>query len=301
MEHDHLKTRPQAEPKSAIVTGAGSGLGRALAVQLAKAGWRVALADIDPDSCQATLDHIQAAGGRGHCETLDVTSSDQWQALRDRLTQRWDHLDLLVNNAGVGCGGEVDELSLDDWRWTLDVNLCGPIHGCHTFIPWLKRNPRGASIVNIASVAAIASSPSMAPYNVTKAAVVSLSETLYNELRPHGVHVTVACPGFFRTNILASGRFARQRQREAAMTVMDRSRITADEVARRIVRAVERKQFYLFLPTIAWMLWCIKRLAPRSFLRLVGWLANRWQVRHAPNGRCVQPASENAVRIEEKV
>jgi short-subunit dehydrogenase len=140
----------------------------------------------------------------------------------------------------------------------------------------------------------------MAPYNVTKAGVISLSETLYNELRPHGVHVTVVCPGFFPTNILKSGRFAHDHQRGTARAVMNRSRITADDVARHILRAVERRQFYLVLPTIARALWRIKRLAPRSFLRLVGWLTQRWQAQHTPTV-CAKPSRTQPVLEEEKV
>ena len=194
--------------KYAIVTGAASGLGRAVSIELAKHGWHVAVADVNDAGSQETLDLVRKAGGQGQVEHLDVTSVDEWRALADRLETSWPSLDLLVNNAGVGVGGDVGKLSLDDWHWIININLYGAIYGCHTLIDWMKRNPRGAHIVNIASMAAIVSAPGMAPYNVTKAGMLSFSETLYGELKPYNIGVTGVCPSFFQTNIIRDGRFA---------------------------------------------------------------------------------------------
>ncbi len=255
--------------RNAIVTGAGSGLGRAIALRLASDGWQIAVADVDQAGAEATLDMVVAAGGQGRVESLDVTQIDQWVALRERLESDWSRLDLLVNNAGVGGSGEVGSFSLDDWHWLLDVNLYGGIYGCHTMVDWLKENDRGAHIVNTASFAAIGSAPSMAAYNVSKSAMISLSETLYTELKPHGVGVTVVCPTFFLTNMMETGRYSSNTQRDIGAAYMRRSKFTADDVAEATVQGMYRRKLYVVLGRKARIYWRIKRLFPMLFLNTV--------------------------------
>jgi NAD(P)-dependent dehydrogenase (short-subunit alcohol dehydrogenase family) len=253
----------------ALITGAGSGLGRAISVALAQRGWHVAVADVNDAASEETLTLVRQAGGNGQVEHLDVTQLGQWQQIHQRLSKQWPHLDLLVNNAGVGVGGEVGRLPLDDWRWIVNINLWGVIYGCHTMVEWLKANPQGAHIVNIASMAAIVSAPSMAPYNVTKAGVLSLSETLYGELLPYNVGVTGVCPSFFPTSIIKSGRFQGDKQREVASKLMASSKCTAEHVAQRILRAIDRKQLYVTVPGVATFFWRLKRLMPVTVLKLI--------------------------------
>jgi short-subunit dehydrogenase len=136
-------------------------------------------------------------------------------------------------------------------------------------IDWMKQNPAGAHIVNVASMAAIVSAPSMAPYNVTKGGLLSLTETLYGELQPHGIGATVVCPWFVPTGIIHSSRYQDKRQHEIASKLMSRSKCTPEHVAQRIVRAIERKQLYVFVPGIAGFYWRFKRLMPRSLLKFV--------------------------------
>jgi NAD(P)-dependent dehydrogenase (short-subunit alcohol dehydrogenase family) len=253
----------------ALVTGGASGLGRALCVELARAGWHLAIADVNDAGSEETLKLVRAAGGDGQIEHLDVTQPEAWQRLRGKLQATWPALDLLVNNAGVGCAGNVGELPLEDWQWIININLYGGIYGCHTMIDWMKQNPRGSHIVNVASMAAIVSAPGMAPYNVTKAGMLSLSETLSGELKPYHIGVTGVCPAFFHTNILENGRFHKPDQRQVANTLMSHSRISAEAVAQKIIRAVERKQLYVFAPGVAGFFWRLKRMMPRSLLRFV--------------------------------
>jgi short-subunit dehydrogenase len=184
----------------------------------------------------------------------------------------------LINNAGVGCSGNVGELPLEDWQWIISINLNGAIYGCHTMIDWMKHNPRGAHIVNVASMAAVVSAPGMAPYNVTKAGMVSLSETLSGELKPHRIAVTAVLPAFFPTNILENGRYHKANQRRVANTLMSHSHVSAEEVARKVLRAVERKQLYVFAPGVAGLFWRLKRMMPRALLRFV---ANSYHARLA--------------------
>jgi NAD(P)-dependent dehydrogenase (short-subunit alcohol dehydrogenase family) len=255
--------------KHAIVTGAASGLGRAIAVELARHGWHVAICDLNDAGSQETLTLVRTAGGDGQVEHLDVTSPDQWAELRDRLMAQWPALDVLVNNAGVGLGGDVGQVPLADWHWIININLYGAIYGCHTLVDWLKQNPAGAHIVNIASMAAIVSAPGMAPYNITKAGMLSFSETLYGELKPYNIGVTGVCPAFVPTNILSNGRFCTPQQRKAADRLMSQSRATPEDVARRVVRAITRRQLYVFVPAVASVFWRLKRLMPRTVLNLI--------------------------------
>lgn len=271
--------------QTAIITGGASGLGRALALELAREGWHIAVADLAAEAAEATCAELRAAGGEAHFEPLDVAQFDQWQALRARLEQRWRHLDLLVNNAGVAVSGAVGVCPLDDWHWIMNINLYGGIFGCHTMVDWLKANPRGAHIINTASAAAFGSAPDMAAYNVTKAGMLALSETLYGELSPHNVGVTVVCPAFFATNLLTGGRFQQDGHRELALSEFRRSRMTAEDVAQAALRAMRRKQLYVVMPRQTRVLWLWKRAAPAHFLRRISTLfrqrAERYRQRAA--------------------
>lgn len=255
--------------RTAIVTGAASGLGRALCVRLARDGFLIAICDIDLTGAAETLASVVAAGGSGRVEPLDVADPLAWQSLRERLEHDWPQLDLLVNNAGVVVSGDVGRCSLDDWRWIVAANLWGVIHGCHVCVDWLKRNPRGSYVINTSSLAAIGSFPGMAAYNVTKAAVVSFSETLHAELGRHGVGVTVLCPSFFPTALLDNGRFASPAEQRIARAEFTRTKLTAEKVADAAVRAMARKQLYVVLPAKARVIWWIKRLSPWFFFRVI--------------------------------
>lgn len=270
-----------AAVRTAILTGAASGLGRALAVRLAKDGWRLALADVDTERAHETLRLVEKAGGSGQVEQLDVADQAAWAALVERLRNEWPQLDLLVNNAGVCGAGDVGDFPLADWQWLLGVNLHGVIYGCHTCLPWLKQNARGAHIMNTSSIAGFLAAPTMGAYNVAKAGVLALSETLYAELSPQGIGVTVVCPGFFQTGLLKKGRFQQELARTIAADYMRKSGFTADHVANAAVRAMYRKKFYVIEGRRARWLWRVKRSMPLGFMRLIasGWKKTQDQQR----------------------
>lgn len=257
-----------SDTRYAIVTGAASGLGRALAVRLAERGYCVSLADKNVAGAEETLRLVEQRGGSGRVDRLDVTQPAEWSALVEQLRNAWPRLDLLVNNAGVVSSGEISSLSLEAWQRVLDVNLWGAIHGCHSCVPWLKTNP-GSHVVNIASIIGLVGGPTMGPYAVSKAGVVALSETLRVELARHRVGVTVVCPGFFATNLLAAGTFDEPAQQQFAESITRRARTTADDVAQAALTALDRRQFYVVLPARARRLWWFKRWFPESFLRRV--------------------------------
>ncbi|HWA97810.1 MAG TPA: SDR family NAD(P)-dependent oxidoreductase [Pirellulales bacterium] len=258
----------------AIITGSASGLGRALAVRLARDGWHLALADVDDAANAETLGLVERAGGSGQLEHLDVANAGAWQTLEVKLRAAWPRLDMLVNNAGVAASGAVGQTPLDDWHWLLGVNLWGAIYGCHTLIPWLRENAEGGQVVNVASIAGFLAPPSMGAYNVSKAGVIALSETMHAELRGTKVGVTVVCPGFFRTNLGVRARFGQPSHREFFDRVTERSRISADEVAHAVVAAARRKRLYVIVPGRARALWRLKRALPRGFAALLRRLYN---------------------------
>lgn len=249
-----------------VITGAAGGLGRAMALVLAKRGARLVLSDKKLPGVLETAELAQKAGAASaKALACDVTRIGDVEALRDACD---GGADLVVNNAGVSTAGIIGELSLDDWRWTLDVDLLGVIHGCHVFVPMLKEQRRG-HVLNIASAAAFISSPRMAAYNVAKAGVVSLSETLAGELVGTGVGVTVFCPTFVRTNIVSSGHFADDGTRKMAERLVSFGR-GVEPIAKDAIDAAERGELYAVPMVEGRVLWRLKRLAPRTFSRVMG-------------------------------
>jgi len=255
------------DQRRVLITGAGSGLGRALAFCFAENGWRVACADIRRERAEDTARLITEFGVGAMALQVDVGDDASMEALRDEVLAAWDGVDVVVNNAGVAAAGSVAETTLDDWRWTLNINLMGVVRGCKAFLPVLLEQG-GGHLVNIASFAGIAHAPRMGAYSASKAAVISLSETLRGELAVAGsaVKVSVVCPAFFPTNLMDSSR-APQRDKALAQKLMNTSGDNADAVAAKIYRSMQRGEF-LMLPTRHEPLrWRLKRFFPEMFFR----------------------------------
>jgi NAD(P)-dependent dehydrogenase (short-subunit alcohol dehydrogenase family) len=259
---------------AAAITGAGSGIGAAFAVELAKRGGRVVCSDIDETAARATADAIVADGGQATSLRCDVSQMDD-VALLAKASQDWfgGAPTVAINNAGVGAGGlPIGEVSIDDWNWVLNVNLWGPIHGCHVFAPILREAGYGG-IINVASAAAFGAAPGMAAYNVSKAGVLSLSETLAAELSGTGVNVTVLCPTFVKTNIVESGRIS-DKSTQMASRLMRWTGFSPERVARTCLDTLDRGGLYCMPQPDARIGWGIKRFTPTLYTRAVG-LATR--------------------------
>lgn len=263
-----------AAKQRVLITGAGSGLGRAIALEFARRGAQVACTDLKPQSAEQTLADIKAAGGAGMCFALDVTSEAQFDSAVAQLEMSWGGLDVLLNNAGVASSGTVADSPLEQWRWVIDINLMGCVRGARAAIPLMQRQ-RSGHIVNISSFAGIANPPALASYSVTKAAVISLSETLRLELADEGIGVSVACPSFFETGLVENSQSAGPDSGNSAPQVlaiakhlMQTSRITADDVARDICNAVEKKRFMVISHADARTRYRIKRASPEAFFKL---------------------------------
>ena len=256
--------------KRIMITGAGSGLGRAMALEFARLGWKICVSDINMERADETLDLVKKNGGEGFTALCDVTKPDQLDTLAETLVSQWGGVDIIVNNAGVAAAGYMEKIPLETWDWILDVNLKSVIYGCRTFIPILEKQG-GGHIVNVASNAGIASLPEMSCYNVTKAGVIALSETLRAELKPKNIGVTVVAPTFFRTNLMDQFSSPDERQRLLAERMFQKSRTSAEKIARLIIRSVGRNRFYVVTPIDGRVVWFFKRHFPEAYMKAMAW------------------------------
>lgn len=251
--------------KTAVLTGAGSGFGLEVARIGAKLGMNLVLADVQQDALDRAEAELKAAGAEVLAQQLDVSDATQMEHLAQRVQERFGAPHFVFNNAGVGAGGLIWENTVQDWRWVLGVNLWGVIHGVRLFTPMMleaaQKDPtwRG-HIVNTASMAGLLNPPNMGVYNVSKHAVVSLSETLYQDLSlvTDQVGASVLCPFFVPTGIqrsernrpgeLAAARPTRSQLIGQAMTdkAVGSGKVTAAEVARLVFDAVASGQFYIY-------------------------------------------------------
>ena len=198
----------QLEDKVAVVTGGGSGIGRAVATQLAGAGMHVVVADIQQDALDATVADLVTGGHRAIGVRTDVRDGASVEALPEAAVAEFGAVHVVHNNAGVGVGGPIWTQTERDWQWVLGVNLWGVIHGIRVFVPRMLEQGGPAHVINTASMAGLISVPYLGAYNVSKHGVVTLSETLHRDLRLAGadVGVSVLCPGLVMTNIFESQR-----------------------------------------------------------------------------------------------
>ena len=242
--------------KVAVITGGASGIGRAVADQAAAEGMKVVLGDIEEGPLKEAVNELTGQGAEALGVVTDVADAASVRALRDQALDRFGAVHLVHNNAGIGLGGPIWEVSEEDWRWILGVNLWGVINGVAAFVPTLIEQGEG-HVVNTASVAGLIAAPFLGPYNATKQAVVAISETLFKDLQAVGapIGVSVLCPGFVQTRIAESERnrppWAPERDvpgadelRGAVQSMVDGG-IAPSKVAERVIDAVRTDTFYV--------------------------------------------------------
>jgi NAD(P)-dependent dehydrogenase (short-subunit alcohol dehydrogenase family) len=258
----------------AVVTGAGSGIGRSTAILLARLGATVHASDLDERAVAAVAAEIEAAGGKGQAHVADVSDPASVAELAERVFAAEGAVDVLHNNAGVGHAGPVEGTTLDEWQRVLGVNLMGVVHGIHFFVPRMLRQGRPAHIVNTASMAGLVPVAEMAPYATSKHAVVGLSESLNAELAPRGIHVSAVCPGFVNTPIVERARLegAHAERRGEIQRFYERFGCSPDVVAEAVVDAIRRKKLIRTVPrhhvVLNWALWRISPRAAQPLARL---------------------------------
>ena len=255
-----VERRVELTGRVAVITGAGSGFGREFARLGAARGMRLVLADIDDTALDAIVSELRDAGSEVVGVRTDVSSEPAMQALADATMARFGTVHLLFNNAGVGSGGLVWESTPADWAWVLGVNLWSVIHGIRIFTPLMLAHGEPGHIVNTASAAGLISAPNMGIYNVSKHAVVALSETLYQDLRAVNAQIgaSVLCPAFVPTGISTSHRNRPRGLRNdtpptssmlaaqaASVAAVAAGRISAVEVAAMTFEAIAERRFYV--------------------------------------------------------
>lgn len=252
--------------KVAVITGAASGIGFGIAERCAQKGMKVVLAGINEDTLGNAEEKLKFTGATLLCIRTDVSKREDIEALAQTTLDAFGAVHLLVNNAGVGAGTSVWDSTWDDWEWVMNVNLWGVLYGVKVFTPIMLAQDKEAHIVNIASIAGLLPSHPSAPYQVTKHAVVALTESLYYSLaqRNAKVKVSLLCPGWVKTSILNSGRnrppelqsmpdnASNTQAREAALQKMQEALdagISIQEFAEHVFRAIQNEQFYVLTDT----------------------------------------------------
>jgi len=250
----------QFKDRVAVITGGGSGLGRAMAFRFAREGMKIVLADMDEKAMASTEAELKGLGATVLSVKTDVSKGDQVEALAQKALATFGGVHVVANNAGVAEHGAVWENTVADWQWVLGVNVWGVIHGVRVFTPIMLKQETEGHIINTASVAGLLSPPGMGIYCVSKHAVVTLTECLHQDLAERNAKVkcSVLCPAYVPTGIAHSGRnrpaeFSDQRQRserdraleEAVRHAVAHGKITPDQVADAVFEAVRDKKFYI--------------------------------------------------------
>lgn len=266
------------EDKVAVITGAGSGIGRSTALALASEGASVHAVDIDRSRAEETEDMIRDNGGTGHSHVVDCTEADEIASLAEEVYAREDRVNILHNNAGIGIGGRSETLTLENWKNVVDLNLWGVIYGIHEFLPRMLQQDDGAHIVNTASGLGLFTSPYLVPYVATKFAVVGMTEALSIEYSDRDVNFSVICPGLVDTNIVQDSPFTGEfeEKRDETQKFYNREGASPDEIAEYVLKAIRKNKVIQLAPV--WpivVVWLLRRFSPGLYQSIVGALSDR--------------------------
>lgn len=255
--------------KCAVITGAGSGIGRALALQLNREGCALYLSDINPASLEETAALLERKEISCLHQVLDVADHAGVNAWAEHIAADRGQVDIMINNAGVGLAGTAEENSYEDIQWLMGINFWGVVHGTRAFLPLLRKSPQG-HLVNISSIFGMIGVPTQTAYNAAKFAVRGYTEALRQELTDSNVHVCCVHPGGISTNIARDSRGgdAAPEERDAQFQAMTRT--SADSAAAQIIRAVEKRKKRLLIGSDARVVALAAWLAPVNYMRLLG-------------------------------
>jgi NAD(P)-dependent dehydrogenase (short-subunit alcohol dehydrogenase family) len=263
------------EQRVAVVTGGGSGIGRATSELLARKGCDLALVDVNEAGMAETAERVRATGRKASLHRADVSERAQMEALPEQVVREHGHVHIVMNNAGVGLTGLLDETTVEDFEWILGINFWGVVYGCKFFLPYLRREDE-AHIVNVSSMLAFMGLPAQSAYCATKSAVRGLTEALYAELSDTRIGVTGVFPGATRTNIVRASRFPDEEQKQRIAERVERAAIPPERAARKIVRAIERNKLRVIIGPDARAMEWIKRVSPVLPHRAVAWAYRRY-------------------------
>jgi len=247
--------------KVALVTGAASGIGQALAIGLAQEGAQVVLADVNEEGMEDTRQEIEKLGGKALAVRADVADAQDVKALCDKAVNEMGGVDILANVAGIGISADISDMEIEDWNRILGINLFGPIHTINCLLNQMVERGSG-HIVNVASGCGLVALPTLGGYNTSKFGLVGLSETLRAETARHGIGVTVVCPGAVKTNIFNAAKFKNYDVRGLVDVVVERFGWTPERVARLTIKGMKRNRALLALSPMTWMAYYTKRIFP---------------------------------------
>ncbi|MEP5763425.1 MAG: SDR family NAD(P)-dependent oxidoreductase [Halieaceae bacterium] len=282
--------------KIAVITGAGSGIGRGLAVALNRAGCVLELSDINTEALVETRAALERKELAFHLEQVDVadrSAMEQWAAAVGERRQR---VDIVVNNAGVALGGNAEDNSIEDIEWLMGINFWGVVYGCKAFLPWLRKSP-AAHLVNISSVFGIIAVPTQSAYNAAKFAVRGYTEALRQELADSSIHVCCVHPGGVQTNIARAARTDHDAEQAAefADRFEEMAKTSPDSAAEQIMNAMLRRKKRLLIGHDAKLITLISRLFPVSYPRVLGWFSGT-DVKSIVEGKEHAPGKEPGVQ-----
>ena len=261
--------------KVAAITGAASGIGRALALNVAALGCHVAISDVNETGLKETADQARSSGVRITTHTVDVADRKQVKRYADEVVKAHGAIHLLINNAGVSILETLEDVTYEDFEWLMGINLWGVIYGCKEFLPYLKRQS-SAHIVNISSLNGIVTNPNNGPYCTAKFAVRGFTETLAQELADTAVKVSCVHPGGVKTNVANNARFYKVSDpslgKEEALALFNRvlAKTTADKAAKIIIAGIKKDKLRIMVGADAYVLDLLKRLFPVGLQKLAG-------------------------------
>lgn len=249
------------EGKVAIITGAGSGIGRALGEEMARRGAYLVVSDVNRDRIEEVGESIEKAGGKVKTLTLDVSCFDAVKKMVDHTAAEHGRIDYIFNNAGIVVGGEARDISIEDWRTVIDVNLYGVINGVAAVYPIMAKQGFG-HVVNLGSIEGLVPFPGTASYVGSKYGVVGLSNSLRIEAEPLGVKVSVVCPGHIKTSIFQDARVVKLDRDKMLFWMTASPGMTPGKCALKILRGVERNKAVIVITNTARILWYMYRICP---------------------------------------
>ncbi|MFP6610293.1 MAG: SDR family NAD(P)-dependent oxidoreductase [Deltaproteobacteria bacterium] len=265
--------------QTALITGAGSGIGRATAELLARRGADLIICDIDEGRVGRAADELRALGRKVTARRVDVASAEAMEAFAAEVSADIGSLDILMNNAGVGVAGSLVETPIEDWNWAIGINILGVVNGCRLFVPAMVASGRPGHVINLASAAGYTPVPGLSTYGATKFAVLGLSQALRMELTGTKIGVTAVCPGVINTDIVRAsrvhGELATEASRQRTIDSYVKRDYGPERVARNILKAVGRNRAVAPVSPEAWLMYYGMRLFPGLCRRLNVKLQNR--------------------------
>lgn len=261
----------------AVVTGSAGGIGRALAIELAREGCDLAISDVDEPGLEETRAAVQALGRKVCVHRVDVSDKARMQRYAEEVVAFHGRVHIVVNNAGVTLIDSFERQSLEDFEWVMAVNFWGVVYGCKFFLPYLKQADAG-HIVNISSVFGMSGIPLQTSYSASKFAVRGMTDALWVELRQQGIGVTAVYPGGVRTNIARSSRSSDPSSKAAAVNMIERRSIEPADCAKRIISGIQKNQGRVLVTAETHIIDSLERVAPTLSRRLADWMYRRRQL-----------------------